>query len=112
MYTGYASFLCSISALEEVPKKMLIRNGNADEKQIQMKGTGMKRLDYLSEITGYEKIIKTCGNKEAERLNKEIRYYEHLPQKRFEAAYSSGTIPRIYAVYCGMYTVEEYLGIL
>lgn len=72
----------------------------------------MKRLNYLSEITGYEKIIKTCGNKEAERLNKEIRYYEHLPQERFEAAYSSGTIPRIYAVYCEMYTVEEYLGIL
>ena len=58
----------------------------------------MKRLDYLSEITGYEKIVKVCGNKEAERLDKEIRYYEHLPQKRFETAYSSGTIPRIYAV--------------
>ena len=71
----------------------------------------MKRLDYLSEITGYEKIVKVCGNKEAERLDKEIRYYEYLPQKRFETAYSSGTIPRIYAVYCGMYTVEEYLGI-
>lgn len=71
----------------------------------------MKGLDCLSETAGYEKIIKVCGNKEAERLNKEIRYYEHLPQKRFKAAYSSETIPRIYAVYCRMYTVEEYLGI-
>ncbi len=71
----------------------------------------MKRLNYLSEIAGYEKIVKTYGNREAERLDKEIRYYEHLPQKRFEAEYSSGTISRIYAVYCGMYTVEEYLGI-
>ena len=71
----------------------------------------MKRLNYLSEIAGYEKIVKTCENREADRLNKKIRYYEHLPQKRFEAANNSGTIPRIYAVYCGMYTVEEYLGI-
>ena len=72
----------------------------------------MKRLKYLSEIAGYEKIVKSCGKKEAERLNKEIEYFEHLPQKRFETICSSGKIPRIYAVYCGMYTVEEYLGII
>ena len=72
----------------------------------------MKRLKYLSEIAGYEKIVEVCGWRGAQRLNKEINYFEHMPQKRFDAVYSSGNIPRIYAVYCGMYTVEEYLGII
>lgn len=72
----------------------------------------MKGLKYLSEIAGYEKIVEVCGKEGAERLNKEIGYFEHMPKKRFEAVYGSGGISRVYAVYCGMYTVEEYLGIV
>ena len=72
----------------------------------------MRKLKYLSEIAGYEKIVKVCGKKAAKRLDTEIEYFEHLPQKRFEKVYNNGAIPRIYAVYCGMYTVEEYLSII
>ena len=50
--------------------------------------------------------------KAAKRLDTEIEYFEYLSQKRFEKIYNNGAIPRIYAVYCGMYTVEEYLSII
>jgi sulfite reductase beta subunit-like hemoprotein len=86
--------------------------GTVVRKYLRLERRTMRKLKYLSEIAGYEKIVKICGKKAAKRFDKEIEYFEHLPQKRFEKICDNGTVPRIYAVYCGMYSVEEYLGII
>ena len=59
-----------------------------------------------------KRLLRYSGKKAAKRLDTEIEYFEYLSQKRFEKIYNNGAIPRIYAVYCGMYTVEEYLSII